>query len=103
MTFKQYKSKENAIQSLKSDHFSCQFEFEDGKLFCKDNNKYYSAQDLYLVEYHRFIESDQIVMIYAILANDGIQGLIEYSFGPKINMEMISFLDKVKIVTEELV
>ena len=102
--FKQYKTKEDAIKSLKSDHFSCEFEFNEGKLCCKDNNKCYSPSNLYLVEYHRFTEDDdQVVIIYAILANDGTKGMIQYRFDEKIDMEMITFLDKVKIATEEMV
>ena len=99
-----YETKEEAIQSLKSDHFSCEFVFDDGKLCCTDNHKCYLPSDLYLVEYHRFTEEeDQVAVIYAILANDGAKGIIEYRFGAKVNMDIITFLDKVRIAAEEIV
>lgn len=103
MNFKQYKSKANAIQSLKSDHFSCEFEFEEEQLCCKDSGNCYRPSELYLVEYHRFDQENQVAMVYAILCNDGNKGLLQFTYNSKIDMNIITFLDKVKIVTEEMV
>lgn len=103
MHFKQYKSSKHAIQSLKSDHFDCEFEFKKGRLHCEEKNKVYEPSQLYLVEYHRFEKEDEVLIVYAFLCNDGNKGLLQCSFGSEIDMRIITFLDKVKILTNETI
>lgn len=101
--FRQYQSLESAIKALKLDHFTCDFKFEGKKLCCVSNASCYSPQEMQLVEYHRFepIESGESIIVYAIICEDGTKGLLIYSYDTKIDMNLISFFDKVRIATEE--
>lgn len=103
MRLKQYNSLESAIQALKLDEFSCEFAFAGDKLCCVDNGRCYGPSDMQLAEYHRFEAEDfsQTTMVFAVICDDGTKGLMTYTYGSKIDMNIITFFDKVKILSED--
>lgn len=96
----------DARAKLQERGFINDFTFKDGRLKCRQTGIYYPAEDLRIVEYHRFegaSNPSDMSIIFALAADDGTKGLITSSFGTYANMDLISFLDQVKVKENQAV
>lgn len=65
-----------------------------------DNGKSFKAEELTIVERHRFegaSDPDDESVVYAIESQDGIRGTLVDAFGPYANPALGNYLQKVRI------
>lgn len=101
MKFNQYDTLIQAERQLKSKGFKKDFNIAGNTMICRQTEKKYTPDEMRIVEFHRFegmSNPADMSILFAVVCNDGEKGLITSSYGPQIDMKLISFLDKVKIV-----
>jgi hypothetical protein len=95
-----YKTMSEAMEDLKQRGFTANFELLDNTFRAVDRGKTFTADQLTIVEHHRFegaSDPDDLSVLYAIEANDGTRGAVADAFGPYANPELGAFLKTVKI------
>ena len=100
MNMKTYKTMAEAIEGLKQRGFSSNFEFLNDTFRALDSNKTFRAEELTIVEHHRFegvSDPDDLSVLYAIEAKDGTRGTIADAYGPYANAALGAFLKNVKM------
>jgi len=93
-----------ATNSLKERGFTNSYKLKQGRLHCFENNRIYSADDVKIVEYHRFegmTDPGSSSVIFALQAKDGSKGTIISTYGAYMDAGLTSFLDNVKILIRE--
>lgn len=104
MKFNRYQTLVEAIQNLRTKGFKNNFSLVRNKMKCENNGQIYSPDEMRITEYHRFggkSNPSDMSIVFAIACDDGIKGLIVSSFGVYGNLDMISFLNKVKIAKKD--
>lgn len=104
MKFNQYQTLVNAESALRSKGFTRQFVLEDEGMRCVETQQIYRPKDMRIVEHHRFegmSNPADMSILFAIICRDGEKGTIVSSYGPKVNMPLVSFLEKVKILRKD--
>lgn len=89
-----------AIQDLKRRGFTSNFEFLNNTFRAMDSGKTFQANDLTIVEHHRFegaSDPDDMSVVYAIEASDGTRGILVDAFGVYANPDLGAFLQNVKM------
>ncbi|MGH7232218.1 MAG: phosphoribosylpyrophosphate synthetase [Nitrospiraceae bacterium] len=95
---KTYKTMEEAVQNLTQRGFTSNFEFLNNAFRAVDTGKTFAADDLTIVEHHRFegaSDPDDLSIVYAIEAKDGTRGTVADAYGPYANAELGAFLKNV--------
>ncbi len=101
MRLNRYSSVAHATQALRKRGFKDEFKLQ-GKMRMRNlNNKNtYKASDMYIVEYHRFegmSNPSDMSIVFAVETEDGSKGIIISSYGMYADMELVEFLDKVRV------
>lgn len=101
MKLNRYSSVAHATEALRKRGFKDEFKLQ-GKMRMRNlnNKKAYAAKDMYIIEYHRFegmSNPSDMSIVFAVETNDGRKGIIISSYGMYANMELVEFLDKVKV------
>ncbi|MCI0559376.1 MAG: hypothetical protein MN733_12850 [Nitrososphaera sp.] len=100
MTAKGYKSMTEALEDLKKRGFAANFELLNNVFRAVDSGKTFQADDLTIVEHHRFegaSDPDDMSVVYAIEAGDGTRGILVDAFGVYANPDLGAFLQNVKM------
>jgi hypothetical protein len=100
MTLKGYRTLGEAVEDLRRRGFSENFEFLSKTFQAINTGKTFTADDLTIVEHHRFegaSDPDDLAVLYAIEAADGTRGTIADAFGPQANPDLGAFLKNVKM------
>ncbi len=101
MKIKRYKSLKEATTTLMSEGYVHSFELTKAGLQCLKNKKIYPAEEVKIVEHHRFegIDStDDTVLLFVMELEDGTKGLNISTYGAYYDLDLIGFIDKVKII-----
>lgn len=104
MRFNKYQTLVQAKKSLRNKGFIFSFKLKKNKMKCTQTDDLYTSDNMRIVEYHRFnglSSSPNQSILLAVICNDGKKGLITSTFGPNMDMALVTFLDKVKILREE--
>ena len=100
MTVNYYDNLVQATKKLSERGFDTEFKFDGNQLLSIDTNHTYAADDLQIVEYHRFEgmsnPADSSV-IFAIETNTDEKGTVIMSYSTDADMQLVSFIDKVKV------
>ena len=100
MTVNYYDNLVQATKKLSERGFDTEFKFDGNQLLSIDTNHTYPADDLQIVEYHRFEgmsnPADSSV-IFAIETNTNEKGTVIMSYSTDADMQLVSFIDKVKV------
>jgi len=100
VTAKGYETMTEAIQDLTRRGFTSNFEFLNNAFRAMDSGKTFKADDLTIVEHHRFegvSDPDDMSVVYAIEASDGTRGILVDAFGVYANPDLGAFLKNVKM------
>jgi len=92
-----------AIQELMKRGFTANFEFLDEAFRDVNSGRTFQAEELTIVEHHRFegaSDPDEMSILYAVESNDGTKGIIADAFGVYANPELGGFLNSVTIREE---
>ena len=100
MKVKPYKTMTEALEDLKQRGFTANFELLNNVFRAVDSGKTFKADDLMIVEHHRFegaSDPDDMSVVYAIEASDGTRGILIDAFGVYANLDLGAFLQNVKM------
>ena len=102
MKLNRYTTVVHAVEALKKRGFTGEFKLdaESNRMRNLKSGKHYQPEDMKIVEYHRFegvSNPSDMSIVFAIESNDGNKGIIVSSYGMYADMELIEFMDKVKI------
>ena len=89
-----------AMEGLTKRGFTANFEFLNKTFQAVNSGKTFTADELAIVEHHRFegaSDPDDMAVLYAIEAADGTRGTIADAFGPQANPDLGAFLKNVKM------
>lgn len=97
-----YTTVAHAVEALKKRGFTEEFKLgpEPGKMNNLKSGKSYRPDEMKIIEYHRFegmSNPSDMSIVFAIELNDGSKGIIISSYGMYADMNLVEFLDKVKI------
>lgn len=95
-----YKTMTEALEDLKKRGFTANFELLNNVFRAVDSGKTFQAGDLTIVEHHRFegaSDPDDMSVVYAIEASDGVRGILVDAFGVYANPDLGAFLQNVKM------
>ena len=103
MKVKPYKTMTEALEDLKQRGFTADFELLNNVVRAVDSGKTFKADDLMIVEHHRFegaSDPDDMSVVYAIEARDGTRGILVDAFGVYANPDLGAFLMNVRMREE---
>ncbi len=98
-----YDTLSEAIRKLEERGFSAQFKLEPNGLKSLESGQIYLPENLKIVEYHRFegmSNPSDMSVIFALVAESGELGIIVMNYGAGMDLQLVSFLDNVKIDIE---
>ena len=96
----QYRTVTEALDNLARRGFTANFEYLDGAFTAVDLGRSFEAEELTIVEHHRFegaSDPDDMAVVYAIESRDGVRGVVVDAFGVYANPKLGEFLHKVRI------
>jgi len=96
-----YKSLEEATKALMSKGYVHSFELTSAGLQCLKTRKIYAAEEVKIVEHHRFEgteSTDDTVLLFVMQLNDGTKGLNISTYGAYYDLDLVGFIDNVKII-----
>ena len=90
----------NVENQLNKDGFTQDFNVVDGRLqtISSESNKSYGADEVTIVDFYRFegeSDPDDMSILYAIEANDGVKGTISSAYGVYGDTNINDFLKQV--------
>lgn len=100
MSLNPYINLTQTISEFQKRGFHRTFHFENNQLQCYQNGKKFGAEEVEIVEYHRFGGDDthpQESIIFAIECNDGEKGYIVSNDNNLSSIRLRQFMDKAKI------
>ena len=100
MSIPPYTTMTQAIQGLRDRGFTANFELLDHAFRAVGTGKTFQAEDLTIVEHHRFegtSDPDDMSVVYAIESKDGTRGIVADAFGTYANPKLGAFLKDVKV------
>ena len=95
-----YRTMTEAIEDLKKRGFTANFELLNNVFRAVDSGQAFQADDLTIVEHHRFegaSDPDDMSVVYAIEARDGTRGILVDAFGVYADPDLGAFLQNVKM------
>lgn len=103
MNFRKYPSLARAAEALTKQGFSGRFILEKNYLMESNSGRQYQPEEVAIVEYHRFFpkspDNSQISIVFALEASDGTRGLLVSSYNAYGKVNLLEFMDRVKIKT----
>ncbi len=100
MSINQYATVSEALDDLARRGFSANFEYAEGALLAVDSGRRFRAEELTILEHHRFegaSDPDDMAVVYALQSRDGTRGVLVDAFGVYANPELGEFLRKVEV------
>jgi hypothetical protein len=100
MSFKTYSGMTEAMEDLRRRGFTANFEFLDRRFRDLESGKTFTADQLTIVEHHRFegaSDPEDMSVVYAIESRDGTRGIIADAFGTYANPDLGAFLNTVRL------
>jgi len=100
MSVNQYLSVTQALTELARRGFTANFEYLDDAFTAVDLGRSFAAEDLTIVEHHRFegaSDPDDMSVVYAVESRDGVRGVVVDAFGVYADPKLGVFLHKVRI------
>jgi len=97
----------NVEKKLNQDGFTQDFNVVDGRLqtIGNDSNKSYAPDEVTIVDFYRFegeSDPDDMSILYAIEANDGVKGTISSAYGVYADSDTLEFFTKVEDLGKNL-
>ncbi|MBF9223713.1 hypothetical protein [Hymenobacter ruricola] len=97
----------NVENKLTKDGFTQDFNVVDGRLqtIGNDSNKSYGPDEVTIVDFYRFegeSNPDDMSILYAIEANDGVRGTISSAYGVYADSDTDEFLKQVEDLGKNL-
>ena len=92
------------LSHLRSKGFDKTFDLNDQLLYCLQTSRWYSPQELELVEYHRIAASnapDSGRIVFAINCHDGDKGILNVPLKEFAGVKLLKFMDQIKVKTRE--
>jgi len=89
-----------AVEGLKARGFTANFEVADDGLRAVASGKTFAAQQLMIVEHHRFegaSDPDDMSVVYGIEATDGTRGVVVDAYGVYADPRLSELLRNVKV------
>lgn len=99
-----YSSVREAVQGLKERGFTDNLELANGVLRAVESGRTFTAQELTIVEHHRFegaSDPDDMAVVYGIEATDGHRGIVVDAYGVYADPRLSEFLNNVKVREEQ--
>lgn len=87
-----------AVRSLKARGFTADFEYVEGAFRVLGSERVFRGNELSIVEHHRFegvSDPDDMSVVYAIEASDGMRGTIVDAFGVYANPKLGAALQRI--------
>lgn len=103
MSVNQFQTMTEALEDLRKRGYKDDVLIENNKAHIPGSNVQMDAQDMSIVEYHRFegnSDSDDMAVVYAVESNNGSRGVIIDAYGTYSNAEIGDFLKSVKLANE---
>lgn len=101
MKFPKYPSLERAAEALKKQGFTSRFKLEGNRLRNLNNERLYGPEQVAIVEYHRFTESDakqSTSIIFAVETEQGQRGLVVAQYASTYDdIRLLRFMDRARI------
>src|SRR5881296_2107604 len=100
MKVQPYKTMTEALEDLKKRGFTANFELLNNVFRAVDSGKSFQADDLTIVEHHRFegaSDPDDMSVVYAIEATDGTRGVVVDAYGVYADPRLSELLRNVKV------
>lgn len=100
MSVNQYATITEALDDLARRGFGANFEYVQGALTAVDSGRRFRAEELTIVEHHRFegaSDPEDMAVVYAMESRDGTRGVLVDAFGVYANPDLGEFLRKVKV------
>jgi hypothetical protein len=100
MSVNQYGSVTEALDDLARRGFTANFEYLDSAFTAVDSGRSFRAEELTIVEHHRFegaSDPDDTAVVYAVESRDGVRGIVVDAFGMYADPKLGEFLQKVRI------
>ena len=100
MSVNQYLSVTQALTELARRGFTANFEYLDDAFTAVDLGRTFAAEELTIVEHHRFegaSDPGDMAIVYAIACRDGTRGVLVDAFGVYAEPKLGEFLSKVRI------
>ena len=100
MSVNQYRTVTEALDELARRGFTANFEYLDGAFIAVDLGRAFEAEDMTIVEHHRFegaSDPEDMAVVYAVESRDGVLGVVGDAFGVYANPRLGEFLHKVRI------
>ena len=97
----------NVEKKLTKEGFTEDFKVTDGRLhtLSTNSNKSYTADEVTIVDFYRFegeSNPDDMSILYAIEANDGVKGTISSAYGVYADSDIDDFLKQVEDLGKNL-
>ena len=95
-----YASEIDAIDDLRRRGYTADFEVRDGSLRETASGRRFRADELAIVEHHRFegaSDPEDMSVVYAIETSDGLRGIVVDAFGAYANPRLADLLEKVEV------
>jgi hypothetical protein len=94
-------------KKLNSEGYTHDFTVQEGRLHTMDNDsaRTYSPEEITIVDFFRFegeTNPDDMAILYAIEAHDGIKGTISSAYGVYANEDVDQFILKVESLGKNL-
>jgi hypothetical protein len=99
-----YASEIDAIDDLRRRGYTADFEVRDGALRETASGRLFRADELAIVEHHRFegaSDPEDMSVVYALESRDGLRGVVVDAFGAYANPRLADFLEKVEMREQE--
>lgn len=106
MKLVKYSDLEGAIDGLRKRGFVYNFKLTPRGLKCLATKDIYQPCDLKIIEFHRFHsfnEALESTLIFVIKSTDETNGFILSNYENDVDMELIAFMEKVKICKSQAV
>jgi hypothetical protein len=98
-----YRTMTEAVNGLQDRGFTANFEFIDGLIHDVGSGQTFLADELTIVEHHRFegiSDPDDSSVCYALKARDGTRGILVDAYGTYANPDVSEFLTHVPMQEE---
>lgn len=100
---KSFETLSQAMNALKQKGFNHEFDFKNANLYNHFNKAEFTANQLKIVEVHRFegvTNPSDSSILFAIICDDGSKGLLVDAYGMYADADKTEFMSKVEILSE---
>lgn len=100
---KSFETLSEAMTALKQEGYNHEFDFKNASLYNHFNESEFTADQLKIVEVHRFeglTNPSDSAILFAIICDDGSKGLLVDAYGMYADADKTEFMSKVEILSE---